>query len=263
MSEYYEKIIKENVDYEETYWGKVIDPDGKVRNLLDEREKFLANVMDELDFINSLPPSKIIDIGCGPGFMLSGIEDKHQKFGLEISKYAAQHAKKYATIYEKPIEELNLDENSFDVVISHHVIEHVDSPESFLTQIKKTLKPGGILILSTPDFNCVCAKLFKERYRLLHDKTHVNLFSFKSLKNMLQDFGFEVKDVDFPYFNTEYFNENNILKMLKFETAQISPACWGNFMTFYCKKEINRFFDVSLSNIKRKTNPSIPPKSLI
>lgn len=236
MKKYYEKIIVANKEYEECYWGVITDPDGNVRNLCDERDKFLANVKSEVDFINSLEPSKIIDVGCGLGFLLSAIDDKHEKFGLEISKYASEFARKYATVFVEPLEVLNLKSDSFDVVISHHVIEHVDSPESFLTEINRILTDDGLLILSTPDFNSVCAKLFKANYRMLFDKTHVNLFSYESLKRMLYDFGFDVVDVEFPYFETEYFNEKNILKMLEFDKSEISPACWGNFMTFYCKK---------------------------
>jgi len=238
MSKYYEKIIKEKCEFEECYWGIVTDPDGKVRNLQEEEEKFLANVKKEVRFINSLPPSKVLDVGCGLGFLLGALEGKHEKYGLEVSSYAADCAKKYAQIYNKPLEELGIEENSFDVVISHHVIEHVDSPESFLGEIKKILRPDGLLVISTPDFKSVCAKLFKERYRMLFDKTHVNLFSFQSLKDMLTDFGFEILEVDFPYFDTEYFTEKNVLKMLdydKTDSSELSPACWGNFMTFYCK----------------------------
>ena len=239
MSEYYEKIIKEKSDYEENYWGVIIDPDGKVRNLQDEEEKFIANVKNEVEFVNSLPPSKILDVGCGLGFLLSALDDKHEKFGLEVSTYAAEFAKKYAHIYNSTLEESNIAENSFDVVISHHVIEHVDSPEKFLREIKKVLKPDGYLVIATPDFSSICAKLFKEKYRMLFDKTHVNLFSFQSLKKMLTDFGFEILEVDFPYFDTEYFTEKNVLKMLdynKSDSTELSPACWGNFMTFYCRK---------------------------
>lgn len=240
MSKYYKKVIKEKSqesDYEENYWGVIKDPDGVFRNRIEEKDKFLANVKDELDFINKLPPSKILDVGCGLGFLLSGIDDKHEKFGLEVSAFACEHAKQYAEIYNDFIEDAQIADNSFDVVISHHVIEHVDKPEDFLNKIKKVLKPDGYLILSTPDFECVCAKLFKENYRMLFDKTHVNLFSFVSLRQMLLDFDFDIVETEFPYFDTEYFNEKNIMKMLNFESGEISPACWGNFMTFYC---INR-----------------------
>lgn len=235
MSEYYTKRTCKDCDYETSYWGTIVDPDGKIRNRLEEESKFLANVKNELDFINSLPPSRILDVGCGLGFLLGAIDKKHQKFGLEVSSFAAEHAQKYAQVLKSKLEDTDFEEDSFDVVVSHHVIEHVDFPEVFLTKIKQILKPGGYLILATPDFDSVCARLFKENYRMLYDKTHVSLFSFDSLKKMLKNFGFEIKEVDFPYFETEYFNENNILKMLNYENGEISPACWGNFMTFYCK----------------------------
>lgn len=237
MNKYYEKIDCEKADYEEAYWEIIKDPDGKIRNRLEEQDKFLANLKHELNFINKLPPSKILDAGCGPGFLLNAIDKKHQKYGLEVSKFAANYAKQFAPIYNSTLEEAKLEENSFDVVISHHVIEHVQTPEIFLSEIKKILKPNGYLILATPDFKSICAKLFKKNYRMLFDKTHTNLFSFDSLKKMLSDYRFEILEVDFPYFETEYFNENNILKMLNYKNHETSPACWGNFMTFYCKNK--------------------------
>lgn len=236
METYYRKRICETPDYEESYWGTITDPDGIVRDRSKEAEKFLANVKDELRFINSLPPSKILDVGCGLGFLLSAIEEKHEKFGLEISSFACEHASKFAKIYNSTIEDADFEPESFDVIIAHHVIEHIDCPEDFLVNIKKLLKPQGILILSTPDFESVCAKMFNENYRMLYDKTHVSLFSFESLKTMLSDFGFDIIKFEFPYFETEYFTNENILKMLSYEKNTISPACWGNFMTFYCRK---------------------------
>lgn len=237
MSEYYQKRHCENCNYEESYWGTIVDPDGCIRNRSQEREKFLANVKKETAFINSLPPSKILDVGCGLGFLLSAIDDKHSKYGLELSSLAAENAEKFAQIYRQKLEESDFNENSFDVVISHHVIEHIETPEIFLKKIKAILKPDGILILSTPDFKSVCAELFGENYRMFHDKTHISLFDFYSLKQMLQDFKFEIKEVDFPYFDTEYFTQENILRVLDYDKGTISPPCWGNFMTFYCKNE--------------------------
>lgn len=237
MKNYYKKRISDNNDYEESYWGVITDPDGNVRNRIDEEKKFIKNVKNEIDFVNSLEPSKILDIGCGLGFLLGGLDEKHEKFGLELSTFAASHAKKYAEIYNESFETVKLDDNFFDVVIAHHVIEHIEKPEMFLEKVSKILKTDGLFIVATPDFESVCAKLFKDDYRMLSDKTHVSLFSFDSLKAMLTDYGFEIIDLDFPFFDTEYFNEQNIINMLNFDKNKISPGCWGNFMTFYCKNK--------------------------
>lgn|SRR5574344_1203915 len=235
MEKYYKKRKVEKADYEKDYWGVITDPDGNVRNRKLERGKFLQNIKSELNFINSQPKSKIIDIGCGLGFLLSGIDDKHQKFGLEISSFATKEAKKYAKIINEPFENADIKENSFDIVIAHHIIEHIENPEIFLKKIKYILRRNGILIISTPDFDCFCAKLFKEKFRMLCDSTHQSLFSFNSLKKMLINFDFEITNFEFPYFDTEYFTNENILKLLNYNSEEISPACWGNFMTFYAK----------------------------
>lgn len=232
---YYKKIQAQSNDYESGYWNIITDPDGKVRNRLEEEEKFIKNTQSELDFINAMPAGKILDIGCGLGFLLKTIEDKHEKFGVELSEFAADCAKPYATIYNQPFETINFGKEKFDLIIAHHVIEHVENPEIFLTKIKEILAPDGTLILATPDFESICAKLFKQNYRMLHDKTHTNLFSFNSLKQMVEDFGFDIIKFEFPYFESEYYTPENVLKMLDYDKNTISPACWGNFMTFYLK----------------------------
>lgn len=56
------------VDYGKAYWGTITDPDGNVRNRVEEREKHLEDVKQELEFINGLQPGKVLDIGCGAGF---------------------------------------------------------------------------------------------------------------------------------------------------------------------------------------------------
>ena len=234
MEKYYTKIKPQSQNYEQDYWGIIKDPDGNVRDRLQEREKFLKNIKTEIDYINNLKPSKILDAGCGLGFLLSGISDKHEKYGLEVSEFAVKYAEKFAKIKVGKLEDSDYEKDSFDVVISHHVIEHTENPEKFLLKIKEILKPDGKLIIATPDFDCVCARLFKENYRMLHDKTHVSLFSFKGLKKMLEEFDFEIEQEDFPYFETEYFTDANIEKMLNYNSGEISPACFGNFMTFYC-----------------------------
>ncbi|MEE9543612.1 MAG: hypothetical protein V3V95_07505, partial [Thermodesulfobacteriota bacterium] len=75
-------------DYEEAYWGRVVDPDGVERDRSKEREKRVRECAEEIAYINALTPGRILDVGCGLGFFLSAIEDTWDKHGVEISSFA-------------------------------------------------------------------------------------------------------------------------------------------------------------------------------
>lgn len=221
-------------DYESAYWGVVRDPDGVVRDRLQERRKHLEDLDAELAFLNALPAGRILDVGCGLGFFLSGLREGWDRHGVEVSRFAAEHARTWGDIFAGTLEEAAYPAARFDAVVFHHVIEHIDEPLRTLREIRRVLRPGGWLVLGTPDFDSGCARRFGESYRLLHDPTHVSLFTCESMHRLLRDEGFAVEQVDFPYFNTRYFTKENLLRML--EPQGISPPFYGNFMTFYARK---------------------------
>jgi 2-polyprenyl-3-methyl-5-hydroxy-6-metoxy-1,4-benzoquinol methylase len=231
--EYYiKREILEDADYEESYWGTVIDPDGLVRNRVEERERHLEDLSNELKYVNSLKPGKILDVGCGLGYFLSGIDEPWEKFGVEISEFSADYAQEWGGIFIGKIEDLKLRHNDFDVIVLHHVIEHVENPINLILEIKKLIKKRGTLVLGTPDFDSGCARLFGKNFRLLNDPTHISLFSNESMHRFLRDFGFTIDNVDYPFFNTRYFTLKNLKSL--FDESKISPPFYGNFMTFYC-----------------------------
>lgn len=223
-----------NVSYEETYWGVITDPDGQVRDRRLERERYLEDLKIELSFINSLPIGRMLDIGCGLGFLLSGVASAWERHGVEVSEFAATHATQYANVFQGRLEEAGYPDGYFDLVVIYHVIEHVEQPEVLLQEIRRVLKPEGWLILGTPDFDSGAARRFGENYRMLHDVTHISLFSNESMHRFLRDHGFGIERVEYPYFETRYFNRETLLALL--DTSGISPPFYGNFMTFYCRK---------------------------
>ena len=103
-----------------------------------------------------------------------------------------------------------------------------------IKQIYAKLKPGGYLIIGTPDFDSGAARRYGEKFRLLHDPTHVSLFSNDSMHRFLRDNGFKINKVEYPYFDTEWFNEKTLMAMLKNNT--VSPPFYGSTMTFICQK---------------------------
>lgn len=231
---YYATVLPGETSYEESYWGEIVDPDGRRRNRLEECSLYLADLHAELTFIEALPPGRVLDVGCGLGWLLSALDPSWEKFGIEVSAFAAERAKKYGEIFVGPLLDCEFSESSFDLVTMHHVIEHMTDPVAGIERIHGVLKPGGCLVLATPDFDSGCARRFGANYRLLHDSTHVSLFSNDSMHRFLRDHGFEIREVGYPFFETRYFTQENLLRL--FDTETVSPPFHGNFMTFYCRR---------------------------
>lgn len=59
------------MDFEKDYHDVAIDPDGNIRELLKEREHNLNSINEITTFMDGLHPGRILDIGCGPGWLLS------------------------------------------------------------------------------------------------------------------------------------------------------------------------------------------------
>lgn len=235
--EYYVKVSPDEFSSQDGdgYWGKIIDPDGKERNRLDEKHLYVDDVKYIIDYINSIKRAgNILDIGCGLGWLLSEVDSSWNKFGLEPEKNAADISAKVATIQNCIIEEADYKDDFFDIIVMHHTIEHMQDPRSVIKNVNKMLKKGGILIMATPDFDSACARRYEKNYRLLFDATHISLFSNDSMHRFLRDSDFKIESVEYPYFESRFFTKDNLLKILDKDT--VSPAFYGNFMTFFCKK---------------------------
>ncbi len=224
----------------EDYYSPKPDPDGKIRNILDERDKKVNFCRKEIEFINNLyrdgRTRNLLDLGCGPGFVASAINDNWNKYGLEVSQKAAEVARRYILhVHTGPLKSNTYPEEFFDLVLCHHVIEHVEDPVYFVENIHRILKTHGRLIIGTPNFDSGAARRFGKNYRLLHDKTHISLFSDWSLKELLEDYGFQVDRMDYPFFETEYFTKENLLRL--FDVSKVSPPFYGNIVTAYARKK--------------------------
>lgn len=221
-----------STDYSD-YWALATDPDGNVRNRLapEERERHLEHVAEEVAFITQLEPGRIVDFGCGPGWVLDGLGSQWDRLGVEISAAACKELHRQDIPYVNRTD--NIPDTWADVVLCHHVIEHIQDPISIIGELRRILRAGGWLVLGTPDFGSPCARRFKLRYRMLHDKTHCSLFTLESMHRFLRDHGFTIRDVKFP-FPARYATAENFLRWN--DTSRVSPAWPGNWMTFYCQR---------------------------
>lgn len=254
-NEYFKRrVAKKPADYEEVYWGRVVDPDGNVRDRRGERDQHLSDIRQELAFLDSLPHGRLLDVGCGLGFLLSALSSGWEKHGVEVSEFAAKHARAWGEIHTGTLADARFPTGYFDVVVMYHVIEHLEDPIEALLEVYRILRRGGVLLLGTPDFDSGCARRFGKKYRLLHDPTHISLFSNDSMHRCLRDHGFIIDRVEYPFFDTRHFTKENLLRL--FETASVSPPFYGNFMTFYCHRPHGgRFYEsaMELSRLAKRS----------
>ena len=104
--------------------------------------------------------AKVLDAACGQGYgsYLMKCWGAKEVDGIDISEDAICQAKKIfkadgLNYTQNTIESLPYEDNTFDLVVSLETMEHIDDVDSFLKEIKRVLKPDGVIILSCPNDN--------------------------------------------------------------------------------------------------------------
>jgi len=142
---------------------------------------------------NDLP---VLDIGCGNGQRLLELEKcgHKQLYGIEPTVSAAnqaQHSTR-ATIYPTTLENAPLQGAYFGLVIMNQVLEHVPSPKTTLLDVRRLLRPDGILYLTVPNFGSLEARIFDEHWAGLRIPEHLHHFTPSPLRKLLESAGFRI-----------------------------------------------------------------------
>lgn len=138
--------------------------------------------------------SKILEIGSGHGESLIEFDKlNYDVTGIEPDKKSVKHLKqilKKCKIIESNAENLQLD-TKFDFIWMSHVFEHLSNPIIFLNKLKKNIKNNGYLFIEVPNVEKI------NDYRTFTKTPHTYNYSAKSLKNILEQSGYEIIRCDF------------------------------------------------------------------
>lgn len=149
-----------------------------------------------LDFLEKFHPSKgrLLDVGAATGILMHLAREKGwAPEGIEPSAWAVERAKdKYGfTLMEGSLETLALKNQFYSAATLVDFIEHISHPFEALSKIHKTLVPGGLICLVTPDIQSLAAKMIGKGWWHFRPG-HLAYFSRKSLLTLLQRSGFHV-----------------------------------------------------------------------
>lgn len=139
-----------------------------------------------------------LDIGPGTGRWL-GFLNHHGAGELNAVDISAQSLERCAPVCAKTqkadleTETLDFPDNTFDVILSIEVLEHLSDPSNYISEIKRVAKPGAVVVLSLPNITSLISRI-RLVFGLLPvaisaDPTHVGFYRQKDLIRMFGEFG--------------------------------------------------------------------------
>ncbi len=143
----------------------------------------------------NLGGGKLLDIGSGFGFFIDAMHRRGWEVeGVEISPTGRRYTQRHCGIrvHAKAVEDLNLPAGRYDVITGFYVIEHLVDPVSFLREIYRLLKPGGMVLLRWPHTTPIIHLLgpFAKQFDLYHTPYHLYDFSPETMRRLLHQVGF-------------------------------------------------------------------------
>jgi 2-polyprenyl-3-methyl-5-hydroxy-6-metoxy-1,4-benzoquinol methylase len=137
---------------------------------------------------------RILDVGCSAGEFLSMMHQlgNWEVWGVELNEQAAATAsQKGITVFNGDLLQSDFPDAHFDVVTLWDVIEHVYKPVETIAESFRILKPGGVLVLRTPNPDSVNRHLFGAYWGGWDLPRHLYIFSIRHLSEILTQCGFE------------------------------------------------------------------------
>lgn len=171
-------------------------------------------------------PGRILDIGCGWGdFLNIAKEDGWDVYGLDIDAKRVEFSRRMGLkVYQGEVMNVDLEENSFDVVCLFHTLEHIFNINQTFSKVYKILKEDGLLAIEIPTIGSLKAKIYG-RYWSYIVPEHINYFTPRVIKNLLEKEGFKI-------LKTQFYSTSEIMGTLNVITHRHISYRWQDKLRF-------------------------------
>ena len=201
--------LKQQQELYDRGWRKELQAGKEERGNLQTNLEFLA----QTDLLR--PQDRILEIGCGIGTVVFELSEKgHDIAGIDISGEAIEYGRnKYGDIRleAQAAETLPYEDESFEVVLSFDLFEHIATIDKHISEVRRVLGPGGYYLFQTPNrySNIIYETLWTKS--LQWRQYHPSLHSPGQLRRRMARHGFETRFVKMNPINE--FTEKKLRKL--------------------------------------------------
>jgi SAM-dependent methyltransferase len=169
-------------------------PPAGLRGLPDRVRRRLFERFGPFRDLYAGPPGRLLDVGCGHGELAAGFMARGWRAaGVEPSRAAADAAAaRGIEVHHGTLSDARWPAGSFDAVIFNHALEHVPDPGGDLRAAGRLVRPGGLVVVSVPNFGGWQRRVFGSRWYQLDLPRHLTHFDRRSLPALGERAGLEV-----------------------------------------------------------------------
>lgn len=158
------------------------------------------------------PRGKLLDVGCGTGYFLKYLKDYHpqwQIYGVEPSKLLREVANSNVATHIRPgtLNNIPFPNTYVDIITCYDVLEHSADLNNNLSELKRVLKPNGLILVQAPNYKSIMAYITGKKWDWWCIPDHVLHFSYDFLTTYFQANGFRILK-SYTYEDQEDFLSN-------------------------------------------------------
>jgi SAM-dependent methyltransferase len=188
--------------YTEDYFNGGVD--GAYRDYQGSQATLQREFQGQVEFLKSFLPrgGRLLEIGCAYGFFLQEAKSHFDVYGLEIAQSAVDfcHRSNLPNVKQGVVTEEFLDRfGPFDAVVLLDVIEHIDDVPATMKALVRRLSEGGVVLITTGDWNSPSARITGNRWRLLTPPLHLWFFTPKGLKLLFEGLNCGLEHLSHPW----------------------------------------------------------------
>jgi 2-polyprenyl-3-methyl-5-hydroxy-6-metoxy-1,4-benzoquinol methylase len=135
---------------------------------------------------------KVLDYGCGMGHFIKRFKEGYEPWAYDVSTDALESVKDIAPYVNICLSPDSLEENTFDLIVSLHVLEHMANPLETLLMFQRLLSNRGILIYVVPNASGMGHRIKKQQWIGYGDPSHVSLYDAKTWLSWTDNAGFRI-----------------------------------------------------------------------